>query len=170
MKDSKQLLAAISIIVFISIGFWTGYKTAKRGLYPAPQPQRDTVTTVRIDTVVLRPEPVRTYIKDSILIDITKYVHDTVFVEIPREVKVYASDTCYVEVSGFQPELDSLVIYPRYRTVTIHETEIRTEKAPKLSVGLSAGCGFTPVGMQPYIGVGLNYSIISIKSPSHFAR
>lgn len=84
---------------------------------------------------------------------------DSAEVEIPITQKRYSDTTYTAWVSGFRPALDSIHVYPRREVVTITNT-VR-DKSKRWGVGFHAGYGFTPHGLQPYIGVGLNYSIMN---------
>lgn len=80
---------------------------------------------------------------------------DSVKVQIPISMKVY-EDTLYkAYVSGYEPKLDSITIKQKttYITHTIRDIESR------FRIGLQAGYGLTPKGMQPYVGVGLSYRL-----------
>ena len=67
-------------------------------------------------------------------------------------------------MSGYKPRLDSLQVFAPSKIVTI------TERVPvyvtrRWGLGISAGYGATVSGgtvyMAPYVGVGVNYSIVS---------
>ena len=80
---------------------------------------------------------------------------DSATVVFPITQKVY-SDTDYrAWVSGYEPQLDSIKVFPR--TVTVLETKYKPPS--RFSIGLQGGYGITPKGLQPYIGVGVNVRI-----------
>lgn len=83
---------------------------------------------------------------------------DSATVEVPIIQRHYADSTYEAWVSGpLDPRLDSVRVYER--TTTIRQTE---RAAPKRwHIGVTAGYGYGPKGFQPYIGVGITYSIIS---------
>lgn len=112
---------------------------------------------VPVDSVVMRYVSVRLPTKrDTVQIHCT----DTVEVEIPITQKRYADSTYTAWVSGYNPSLDSINIYPRHEVVTITNT-IR-QKPKRWGVGLNVGYGITPRhGMQPYVGIGVNYNLLS---------
>lgn len=108
---------------------------------------------VPVDSIVVR------YITRSLPIasdSATKQLRsDSVKVQIPISQKVY-EDTLYrAYISGYEPNLDSITIKQRtnYITHTIRDKESR------FRIGLQAGYGLTPKGMQPYVGVGLSYRL-----------
>lgn len=93
--------------------------------------------------------------RDSVAKDTTQSVSDSVKVQIPISQKVY-EDTLYrAYVSGYEPNLDSITIKQR----TTYITHTIRDKESRFRIGLQAGYGLTPKGMQPYVGVGLSYRL-----------
>ena len=79
---------------------------------------------------------------------------DSAEVEIPITRSVYADSLCRLVVSGYGVTLDTLEVYPSRRVVTV-------KKPPKRwHLGISAGYALTPRGLQPYVGIGVTYSIL----------
>lgn len=83
---------------------------------------------------------------------------DSAIVELPMIQRHYADSTYEAWVSGpLDPRLDSVRVYARTTTITR-----RTRDPPKRwHLGVSAGYGYGAQGFQPYIGVGVTYSIFS---------
>ena len=111
---------------------------------------RDTVPVVRtvrlqrVDTVWLRAA------RDTV----------TVEVEVPIERKSYQTEDYRAVIEGFRPRLAEIELYRN--TVYIERTETVTLKRPaRWGIGIQAGWGVTPSGPAPYLGVGLQYSIIT---------
>lgn len=146
---------------------------------PVRDSVRDTVRAVYVDTVrivqpVARDSVVLRYIKvrvpraDSVNDTLggryknsggTYKNSDSAEVEIPITQKKYSDTTYTAWVSGFRPALDSIYVHPRREVVTVTNT-VRN-KPKRWGVGVHAGYGVTPHGFQPYIGVGVNYSILN---------
>lgn len=85
---------------------------------------------------------------------------DSVEVRIPIEQKRYSDSTYTAYISGYRPEIDSIVVYPRHEVTTV--TAMRTEYKDqwrRWSVGITAGYGATKDGLSPYVGVGLTWSL-----------
>lgn len=78
---------------------------------------------------------------------------DSIEVAIPITQKVYGDSTFTAYVSGFQPSLDSIFLYPRTQVVTVRE------KPRRWSLGVGAGYGLTPRGFQPFVGVSVSYTL-----------
>lgn len=113
-------------------------------------PQK-TETTVQTDTLILRdtvqvekPVVVRKKITDTLLVEVhdTLRVNDTLYVTLPRELKVYSSDEYYAEISGYRPSLDYIEVYQK--TTTISKTETVKEKKNSIAFGVEAGWCITP--------------------------
>lgn len=83
---------------------------------------------------------------------------DSAIVELPTIQRHYADSTYDAWVSGpIDPKLDSLRVYARTEIITKRE-----RWPPKhWHIGVTAGYGYGPKGFQPYIGVGVTYSIFS---------
>lgn len=146
---------------------------------PVRDSVRDSVRDVYVDTVryvlpVARDSVVLRYIKvrvpraDSVNDTLggryknsggTYKNSDSAEVEIPITQKKYSDTTYTAWVSGFRPALDSIHVHPRREVVTVTNT-VRN-KPKRWGVGVHAGYGVTPHGLQPYIGVGVNYSILN---------
>lgn len=121
-------------------------------------PQRDTivdtitvVTPVAVDSVVTRYKVVeleRVNYVDSVN-TISEVVFDTVMVRLPIESKHYEGEDYEAWVSGYEPSLDSINIH--------HHTIL--PKPKRWSIGLQGGLGITPKGIQPYLGIGVNFRL-----------
>lgn len=83
---------------------------------------------------------------------------DSASVEIPITQKCYKSETYRAYVSGYEVSLDSIFVFGRTRTITERE-----HKPPnKWHIGIMGGLGYGMKSKQvePYIGVGITYSLI----------
>ena len=78
---------------------------------------------------------------------------DSVEVELPIEQKEYGDSTYRAWVSGFDARLDSIYIYQPIRYITI----TTTKEPSRWSWGIQAGMGITPKGVQPYLGLGVQW-------------
>ncbi len=82
---------------------------------------------------------------------------DTVSVTLPLVQSVYESEDYRAYVSGAMARLDSIFVFPTHETVTVKEKTA----AKRWHIGVTGGYGVTAKGLQPYVGVGLTYSLIS---------
>lgn len=151
MTIKRVTIALVVALALIGGGYFFGYRNGRADL---PEPTIVTDTIVRVDTFrVDRPVIVERTIRDTIRIQVS----DTVSIYLPREEVTYKDSTYLAIVSGVEPSLDYLEVYPKTETITIRETIV--EKAPRLSLGLQGGVGLTPKGVQPYLGIGVSYRI-----------
>lgn len=131
----------------------------------------------RIDTLVIRdtithhvPHYVYKHTRDTIRVPVPvpgpEPERDTIYVNLPRETKVYEDARYRAEVSGYQPSLDRIDIYTQTQVVTKDVTQVVKQKT-RWGLGISAGYGVTinttdqTFRPAPYIGVGIHYNLIS---------
>lgn len=170
-------ILAIVVVLLAMAGGWLLGKSSERRVV-----ERDTVTV--IDTVTYA-QPVA---KDSTVVRyVTRHLpvvkhtdlagnhaqkdgenippqglsddRDSMAVQIPITQKRYESDEYSAWVSGYEPQLDSISVYPK--TTVIRE---RSYKPPnKWHIGIMGGYGygFTSKQAEPFVGVGIMYSILS---------
>ena len=83
---------------------------------------------------------------------------DSVIIDLPLKQRHYADSTYEAWVSGpVDPRLDSIRVFVPTTVITKQEW-----KPPKRwHIGVTAGYGYGAKGFQPYIGIGLTYSIFS---------
>lgn len=151
MKWYHLLLIAVACV----LSFLFGTRVRKT---PATNTEVKKVVEYRYDTIT-RENPVylTKYVKNFILVPVTDTVniHDTTFVYVPREHRVYVDSMYRAVVSGYDPRLDSIEIYNHTKIVTI------TTKQDRWHIGLQGGFGASKDGLSPYIGIGLTYSFFS---------
>ena len=111
--------------------------------------QKDTV--VLFDTLkIVEPAEVK---KETVLVEVrdTLWKHDTCYIALPLEKKTYKREDFYAEVTGYEPRLTYIEVYPK--TETISKTEIVKEKKNSISVGLE-----TSWCINPSIPIHLEYT------------
>ncbi len=81
---------------------------------------------------------------------------DSAEVEIPITQKEYEGEDYHAWVSGYDPKMDSIYVFPRHEIVTIREPP---NKPRRWGIGVFAGYGITPKGLQPCVGVSVNYTL-----------
>lgn len=89
-------------------------------------------------------------------ISVASKSEDSVDVVLPIAQKVYKDSSYTAWVSGYMPQLDSIHVYRRKEIVRIKERE----PPNRWHIGPTAGVCFTPSGVQPYVGVGVTYSLL----------
>ena len=145
-----------TFIVAFALGMVGGSLLCRHDRGEVPQLK---VITIR-DTVVAKapaPTEVRVVRTDTVWLPrVDNPAPDTVAVAVAREQTIYATESYRAYVSGYRPSLDSLVMLRTVPTVVATAPSTRT---PRLSVGLQAGYGLTPRGLQPYVGLGISYTM-----------
>lgn len=184
MVNKKQfIICAVCFILGLLCGFFTG-----KGMYDRPleeKVKRDTLTLhdtipdykpaakdsahvkyvfmrlpVSRGEVLQQPPQTDTIMCENYAQNVCEIMHDTVAVEIPITSKHYRGSDYDAWVSGFHPSLDSIKVYKE----TQYITEERTISKPpnKWHIGFTGGYGycFSSKKAEPYIGIGITYSII----------
>ena len=126
---------------------------------PYYQPIAKDSTVIRWDTITI---PTSQNSRDTIYI--AQNDIDSVSFAIPITQKIYEEEQYTAYVSGYEPALDSIFVYPRTEVITVKETETVTVKSnPKRwGLGIQAGIGVNPdLKISPYLGVGFSYNILT---------
>ena len=158
MKNITTILALIIFVGCVVGAFFFGRSTMRTDIVR---------TEVERDTIVVRdtireyyPQEVEWVVVKTERVEVPIIVRDTirevVEVEIPIEEREYKSEEYYAIIGGYLPYLKSVEVYPRTQIVNATET-ITKRKRWGVSLGVQAGYGMTPVGTQPYAGVGVTF-------------
>ena len=84
---------------------------------------------------------------------------DSVRVIVPITQKRYEGEGYRVYVSGYEPNLDSVYVFQR--TAVVHERSYKPPDRWHIGITGGYGYGFKSKQAEPYIGIGITYSIIS---------
>lgn len=112
------------------------------------------VTKVDVDTqYILSPQPYVAWIDNS------DTIHASETCCHLREYREYQDSNYYAKVSGVQPRLDELRVYPKtvYETQSIYRDIVGKPK--RWGIGLSAGYGVGRYGLSPVLAVTVNYNL-----------
>lgn len=148
-RIKRLILAVFAAVVFAvvaniagrvqgrRIGRQIGYAEGFEAGYNSPHPA-DTIykrDTLLIDRPVVvekwRDKPVLVPVRDTIR------VTDSLYIAMPTEVKKYAGEDYEAQVSGVQPSLDWVKVFPATQTIT----QYVVKEAPRWSLGVTAGPG-----------------------------
>lgn len=130
-------------------GWAAGYEAGYAAVHPSD-------TLVRVDTLLIdRPVPVYTEVEKPVYLAVTDTmlvsIHDTTFVALQRTAKGYSGEDYAAQVSGVEPALDWIKVYPK--TITI--TEWAEPPQPgRWTFGVAAGPGIVWNG-KVHGGVGI---------------
>ena len=156
----QKALAIIGIILLVILGAALGWWL--RGFRPVvvdPVVQVDTLW-VHDTTFFEKPVPHIVRVVDTMLIPVVDTIHtrDSVFIQIPREEKVYQDSTYRAVVSGYRPSLDSISIF---QSTAIVEKVVYKDIKKRWGIGVQVGGTYLPkTGFTPYLGVGISYNIL----------
>ena len=168
MKNLRLLLFLL-LLLLAAYAFCRLIVGARRRAASAPPPVRCDTLIIRDTLRISRPVPVReevvryvtVLVRDSSnLANIGKdsadvLIDDTAkMVMLPITQQVYRDTTYTAWVSGYRPQLDSIEVYPR--TLIVRQRAPPAAKPRRWSMGVQAGYGLTPKGLQPYVGVGVS--------------
>nr|DAF16144.1 MAG TPA: hypothetical protein [Caudoviricetes sp.] len=163
MKPGWILLLVAALVAAVSVLSWRlGYRAAVAESIETPKAD----TLIIRDTVTIEhPVPILTTVIDTILVaypDIV-IIHDTTFVQLPKERKEYSGKDYRAIVSGYQPSLDLIQVFPETKVVT-RTISVPSRKRSHFALSLQAGYGITfqdnRITPLPYIGAGLSYSLV----------
>lgn len=125
--------------------------------------KHDTVPVVRRETVVRRIPVLELLSEAKVIGEMTGEMTGDSLTIVQRE---YSDDSTYTAwVSGIRyadyPRLDSITVCQREITSRITETVTLQKRQSRWSVGLQAGYGYGLQyrGFEPYVGVGVTYSL-----------
>lgn len=167
MRDNRLFTALVAAVLCV-VAFLLGSFKDQNGPFEPIEPKVDTLylhDTIRVQEP---PKPAKVAeLRDSLAIalgdslrvallaQLLDSLNDTPTVSIPLE-QAEVRDSLYTAwISGYRPQLDSIEIYQTSQVVTIREKL----PAPRWSIGIQAGVGITPKGVQPYIGAGISYRL-----------
>ena len=163
MKPGWILLLVAALVAAVSVLSWRlGYRSAVA----------ESIETPRADTLIVRdtvtveyPVPILTTITDTLLVaypDIV-IIHDTTFVQLPKERKEYSGKDYRAVVSGYQPSLDLIQVFPETKVVT-QTISVPSRNRSHWALSLQAGYGITlqnnRITPLPCIGAGISYNLV----------
>lgn len=153
----KNVLIVVSVVV---VAFLCGRLTKRC----------DPVEIVRYDTLpsIVRIDTIRDTLLVPKYVQVERFdtIRDTVdgkpvYLPIPISSYLFTDDSTYrVEMEGYNVKACSIEVYPRTVTQTVIERIEVPGKPKRWGIGISAGGALTPQGVQPYIGVGVQYNIL----------
>lgn len=161
----KIIIAVLigAILCLVGIGFFCGPDKEKESTENLMEIVRDTVY-IRDTVIVEKPIGRSSKVVDTMYVPVhdTTRIHDTLYVSLPYEVKTYKGDDYYAEVSGYNPSLYYLEVYPKREVVTKTEKILRSNL---LSFGLEASYADTP-----FVPIYLEYERMFHRNAGIYAR
>ena len=145
------LLGVIAGIVICLLNGWAScHRTTDKEVITI------TDTLVLTDTIIkFQPKPYKVTIIDTIYLP-QQPQQPQIDTLIRKEV-TYKDSTYTAVVGGIEPYLKSIEIYPK--TIYVNNNTTTTIKVrSRFGLGVQAGYGYGRNGLQPYVGVGVQYN------------
>ena len=155
MKRIKYILLGViaGIVICLLNGWVSCHRTTDKKVITI------TDTLVLTDTIIkFQPKPYKVTIIDTIYLPQQpqkpqKPQYDTLI----RQEVIYKDSTYTAVVGGIEPYLKSIEIYPK--TIYVNNNTTTTIKVrSRFGLGVQAGYGYGRNGLQPYVGVGVQYN------------
>lgn len=148
----------VAMLSFAALGFVFGRKHALKLVSAATK--TDSVVVIRRDTIRLeKPVFVTKYVDRVQLVKVTDTLRlkDTLYVAMEREVKGYEGEDYKAQVSGIEPCLDWVEVFPKTITIQQQVPVPSPQRWKRIGWGVSAGPGvFWQPGMDnvtPGVGI-----------------
>lgn len=154
-----KALTSILLIACCIISFLGGYDYASKHCYNVSTVtdtilERDTIISVPdtvYRTVALGEKTVKVVIHDTL------FKTDTVEIALPFVQREYRDSNYNAWVSGYEPALDSIQVFPR--TMTVKERVTVKERSRRWGIFGGVGIGVSD-RITPCVGVGIGYRIL----------
>ena len=165
IKNVLATIAATAVVVSVSyrIGHRDGLIQATRGFVE----KKDTLF-IRDTIVIENPVFKERRIVERVPMPVTDTVRitDTLYMYADRESRMYEGDSYKAVISGINPSLDWIEVYPEEKFVTKYMIPASAKsKAKRWGLGVQAGYGVMPVQgtvyASPYVGIGLSYNLMT---------
>ena len=148
------LLGVIAGIVICLLNGWTScHRTTDKEVITI------TDTLVLTDTIIkFQPKPYKVTIIDTIYLpQQPQQPQQPQYDTLIRQEVIYKDSTYMAVVGGIEPYLKSIEIYPK--TIYVNNNTTTTIKVrSRFGLGVQAGYGYGRNGLQPYVGVGVQYN------------
>lgn len=157
MKRIKYILLGViaGIVIFLLNGWASCHRTTDKEVITI------TDTLVLTDTIVkMQPKPYKVTIIDTIYLPQQPQKPQKPQIDtLIRQEVIYKDSTYMAVVGGIEPYLKSIEIYPK--TIYVNNNTTTTIKVrSRFGLGVQAGYGYGRNGLQPYVGVGVQYNLI----------
>lgn len=158
----KEIIIGALLLI---LGFVIGILCRPHRIERVVDIQRDT-TFIRDTHIIEKPVLVERTIKDSLLVAVhdTTRIHDTLYIALPMEKKIYKGEDYLAEISGYKPSLDRIEVYPKNTIITETITQSVTNRN---ALGIGFEMNYTS---YPYIPIYLEYSYLLHRNVEFYAR
>lgn len=147
--EQKQLAAIIATAVFLALltctWFW-GYDRGRRSVKCPVIEKTDTVYRTDTHFVEKPVEVIKWKDKERLVyvpVHDTTTIHDSTYIVLPRENKLYKAEEYECQVSGIDPLLDWIKVYQKTETITQYVPTL-----PEVTVTPAVKLYATPIGVD----------------------
>lgn len=129
----KYLLYIVIFLIGVLAGMW-----AHRQYHFRDEVEMVRDTTFVTDThIIEKPVVKEKHIKETLFVEVhdTTRIHDTLYLALPSETRVYTGEQYYAEISGYKPSLDRIEVYPKTAIITETKTIASDPKKHSISIG-----------------------------------
>ena len=157
MKRIKYILLGViaGIVICLLNGWVSCHRTTDKEVITI------TDTLVLTDTIIkFQPKPYKVTIIDTIYLPQQPQQPQQPQIDtLIRQEVTYKDSTYTAVVGGIEPYLKSIEIYPK--TIYVNNNTTTTIKVrSRFGLGVQAGYGYGKNGLQPYIGIGVQYNFM----------
>ena len=157
MERIKYILLGViaGIVIYFINGWVSCHRTTDKEVITI------TDTLVLTDTIIkFQPKPYKVTIIDTIYIPQQPQQPQQPQIDtLIRQEVIYKDSTYMAVVGGIEPYLKSIEIYPK--TIYVNNNTTTTIKVrSRFGLGVQVGYGLSRNGLQPYVGVGVQYNLI----------
>lgn len=163
MGKFKSILVAAALLA----GVWLIGYIIGRNHIPSTVEKVQIDTLVRHDTIRIEsPVEIRSIkTTDTLIVPITDTLRvcDTVYLVLNRQTKEYRDSLFYARISGYDPTLDFIEVYPR--TTTISKTETVVQKPSAWRYGVTVGLDYGMMWgkhITPNVGAEIGYKKLTL--------
>ena len=154
MERIKYILLGViaGLVIYFINGWASCHRTTDKKVITI------TDTLVLTDTIIkMQPKPYKVTIIDTIYLP--QQPQQPQIDTLIRQEVIYKDSTYTAVVGGIEPYLKSIEIYPK--TIYVNNNTTTTIKVrSRFGLGVQAGYGLSRNGLQPYVGVGVQYNLI----------
>ena len=150
---------AIILLILVSLFFIFGafhYKYKYNQVVDAPLTKDTVIIKDTIEVKIPIPKEIKILKTDTVYLPSIDD-KDTIKALLPITEKVYGDSTFRAVISGYNPHLESLTIYPTTTTITERKLLKMSGNGFKISPSIGVGYGIINKNPDIYIGVSLIY-------------
>lgn len=140
------------IIITLIVGIVIGWLCRPNRVEKVVEVQKDTVIYRDTTRVESPPEIKYERMTDTILVPhySTTIIHDTTYIVLSRESREYKGEDYFARVSGYDPTLDFIEVYPKTTSITNTE-RVKYHPKNRLSAGAEVhyfGTAYAPLYIE----------------------